>query len=660
MAKYLVIVESPNKIHTVKSCLGKDYEVDATVGHIADLPPKKIGIDVKKQFAPTYEVLPGKKSIVDKLVKKAKKAQVVFLATDLDREGTAIAWHLSRYLPKGTNIKRIVYNEVTKKAILKAIEEAGDIDIDMVAAYETRRILDRLVGFKCSFPVKQATGGPSAGRVQSATLRFLAEREKEIKAFIPITYWDITAELITEKFEKIVAKLIKPDKLKVNSKKKAEEICETLRKGPIEVSKYERTESEVKPYAPFVTSTLQQAASTFLGWNPKRAMKTAQQLFEGTYITYHRTDSTHLSADFVSAMRSEIQSEYGEKYLPSSQWHYGKKKNAQEAHEAIRPTDITRKCAPSGDQNKLYQMIRKRTMASQMSKAKFLRSKAEFSCKSYVLSVSGSKCLFDGWRKCWNYGSLDDSEVPELKKGQKVNLVDVTMKEEQTKPPSRFTEASTIKQMEKLGIGRPATYAATIDTLKNRKYIETKKKSIEVTDLGVRVMEFLVAAGFCFVDLCFTAHMEEELDKVASSDRDKLCVLTEFYDRIKQDLKNAKKVKEDHNKTDFPCPDCKKKGNDAHLVKRFSKFGPFLSCSNYPECKFSANIGEDGKPVVKEKKKIVYTDKKCPKCKGKMVLRESKYGKFMGCAAYPKCTGMRDEAGEEIKKSKKKYKKKDA
>jgi len=657
--KYLVIVESPSKTKSIQKYLGSSYEVIASVGHFRDLPPDKMGVNLRKgkEFEPTYEIMDGKQGVVKNILSKAKKAQLVYLATDRDREGEAISAHIKAILPKGTKTKRIRYGAITKKDLTEAIKNATEIDDDLVNAYEARRILDRIVGFKCSWPVKQATGGKSAGRVQSSTLRFLGEREKEIRDFVPITYWSIIAELLTKKKEKVVAPLTKPTKLKVNSKKMAKEIVDALKKGPIKVSAYEKVNKSTKPYAPFTTSTLQQCASSFLGWSPKKTMTVAQELFEQSLITYHRTDSKFIVPEVVQSVRVGIEDKYGAKYCPSKQWHYAKSKNAQEAHEAIRPTDISVENPGSGDSNKLYKMIWKRLVASQMSEAVFLRSKAEFKCKKYVLSTTGSTCTFDGWRKCWDYGKLEDYTVPEMKVGDVLDLIDSSMTEEQTKPPSRYSEASSVKQMEKLGIGRPSTFANTLDTLKNRKYVEIKKKAINVTDLGIKVVEFLVEANFCFVDLGFTANMENDLDRIARAEVGKLCVLSNFYEVLKEDIARAKTIKEEKSKTNYKCKKC-----DGLLLKKFSKWGEFYSCENYnnkeSKCDYRADVGKDGIPVEKVKKVTVLSDFDCPKCGEKMAIRKGRYGEFLGCSKFPKCHSMMTMDGEVIEKSKKKQSKK--
>jgi len=613
MGKKLVIIEAPGKQHKIQSYLGSDYIVLASKGHIVDLPKDKIGIDIKNNFEATWEVLNGKEDILKDIIANAKKADIVYLATDIDREGEGISANIAKKLPKGIVIKRIRYGSITKDAILEAIKNAGEIDQNLVAAYESRRLLDRIVGFKASWPTTQATGGKSAGRVQSATLRFLAEREKEIQSFIPVEYWDINAELITKKYEKILAGIKVPDKLEIKTEELAIKICDAFKKGPVKVSKYESKNVSVKPYAPFITSSLQQAASTYLGWNPTKTMSVAQKLYENSNITYHRTDSTFIIPAFISNICNQITSDYTNKYLPTSPYIYKNAQHSQEAHESIRPTDISIKSLGDPDQNKLYQMVWKRTMSSQMLPAEYIRSVSEFAVEKYVLSANGSKCIFDGWRKCWTYGGGDDSYLPELKIGEEVKVTEITKEKKQTEPPSRYSQGSAVKQMEKIGIGRPATYANTFDTLEKRNYITEEKKSIHVTDLGIKVIDFLVSSNFCFIDLTFTSQMESKLDDIANNKTDKLSVLTEFWTRLKQDLENAKAIKDKDSHSGYKCPKCK-----SELLKKNSKFGAFFACSAYSKgdlnsCDYTAKVDpKTGEPIEKVKVDLQTSDKKCP------------------------------------------------
>jgi DNA topoisomerase I len=651
MAKFLVIQESFTKSKKTKAYLGKDYNCMASVGHVIDLPAKKISVDIKNNFTPSYEVMPDKKKVLNDILKAAKKVDTVYLMSDPDREGEAIAWHISTHLPAGTKFKRAKTNSITKKAVKDAIDNAADIDMDLVDAYEARRILDRLCGYKCSFLVKQATGGASAGRTQSSGLRILAEREKEIKSFIPVIYWPVETELLTDKHEKIIALIKTPKPLDISTKKEAEEIINTLKTKDILVSKYDVKTEKAKPYAPFTTSTLQQSASSFLGFSPDRTMKAAQKLYEVGAITYHRTDSVSIVSNFVDSTVDYIKNNYKKDYLPSKKNFYkAKSKNAQEAHEAIRPTDVLVKewIGSGSDEAKIYKMVWKRVVASQMSPAIYERRSAEFKCQKYVLSANGSKEMFDGFRLVWDYSDISDKFLPDLKIGDKVILIDAKTEKKQTKPPTRFSEASFIKELEKMGIGRPSTYATIPKTLKARGYVEVGKgKSIVTTDLGIGVSDFLIKADFCFIDLKFTSSMEDELDEVSNGNSAKLAVLDKFWTRLKKDIDNANGLKKKINLTDYDCPKCKSK-----LSLKHSKFGKFYGCSGYPNCKYTAKISKDGKPIEKEKKEIVYSDHKCPKCKSKMIERKSKYGKFFGCSTYPKCKGMRDSEGDPIKSKK--------
>tara|TARA_Y100000034_G_C6904635_1_gene419398 strand:+ start:1711 stop:3687 length:1977 start_codon:yes stop_codon:yes gene_type:complete len=655
MAKSLVVIEAPGKLKSFRKYLGNKYTILASRGHVADLPEKKIGVDIKKQFTPTYEIMPGKQSTIDEIVKAASKAETIYLMTDSDREGEAIAWHVARYLPKDKEIRRAVTGSLTKKAIEDAIKDSHCIDADKVNSYECRRILDRLCGYKCSFVTKQATGGRSAGRVQSAALRILAEREKEILTFIPHEYWPIEAELLTPRDEKIVAIIKKPKPLDIRSGDDAKKICDRLKKGPVKVTKYDEQEVSQKSFAPFVTSTILQSAAASFGWKSDHTMKVAQRLYEASAITYHRTDSTFIIPDFISGIRSTIQTRYGASYLPDKVNFFGKQKSAQEAHEACRVVDISQETSSTGDDAKLYKMIWKRTVASQMAPMRIKRITAEFTCDKYILGANGSRVLFDGWRKVWDYGSVEEKELAEASVGETVKVIDIKTEKKMTQPPPRYSTTSTIKKLESEGIGRPSTYASILKTLEDRNYVEYNKKNIQVTALGIRVSDFLIASDFCFVDLHFTSDMEEKLDEIAIKKTTKLEVLTEFWNRLKVDLTKAKEEKDKASKTDIDCPQCKK----GKLMSKYSNFGPFFVCERAKDeddpCDFKANQGDDGKPEKKKEK--VYGPDPCPDCKEKMIQRESRYGKFFGCSKFPKCKGMRDLEGEVIVPKKKKGKK---
>jgi len=661
MAKYLVIVESPNKVGKIKKFLGSQYEVTASVGHIRDLPPKKIGVNIKNNFEPTYEVYADKKDVVKNIQRLAKKAELVYIATDLDREGEGIARHIADILPEGKPFQRIVYGSVTKSAVQDAIKNAGDINYDMADSYECRRILDRIVGWKCSFPVTQATGGPSAGRVQSAALRILAEREKEIQSFIPQEYWPIEVELEREGGERVIATIKVPKPLDIKTGCAANEIIDILKKKKWKVSKYDTKEKSNRAYPPFTTSTLYQAASSILGWGSKKTATVAQQLYESGSITYIRSDSTFIVPDFVEGIRCTIPNKYGDNYLSGKRNVFSNKASAQEAHEAIRITDIAVENTGVADTQKLYKVIWRRTVASQMANMVQFAGSAEFKCDKYIFGANGSRVIFDGWQKVWKYGSYSDSILPEFITGEELKLINVTTEQKFTQPPPRYSESSLTKELEKRGIGRPSTYASIPNTLFARGYIEKKKNIIYTTNMGVRVSDFLIDVGFCFVDLEFTKSLEEDLDRIANHDVCKLDILTCFWNRLKSDLENAKQKKEDDSKTDFNCKKC-----DGKLVKKFSKYGAFYTCSNRidkdKKCDYKCQIDKDGQPYEKPKVELEESNFDCPNCGEKLLKKKSKKNwEYLGCKNWSKndlCEGFFDkDSGEKIIFKKKKYKK---
>ncbi len=662
MSKYLVIVESPNKIKKIKSFLGSDFEVCASVGHIMDLPAKGLNVDIKNDFKPTYAPMLGKKEVISNIKNEAKKAELVYIMTDLDREGEGIASHIVSILPCGIPYKRAVTNSITKKEVQDAIKNAGDINVDMVNSYETRRILDRICGWKTSYTVQQATGGKSAGRVQSAALRILAEREKEIRDFVPQEYWPIEVELERENGEKVIATIKKPKPLDIKTGKDSKIICDILKKKDWTVSKYSTKEKSTRAYAPFTTSTLYQSASSILGWSSSKAASVSQQLYESGAITYIRSDSTYIVPDFVGTMRDTAEVKYGQNYVSSKVNFFANKKGAQQAHEAIRVTDANVENCSTGDGNRLYKIIWKRTIASQMANLKQLAGSAEFKCDEYLFSASGSKVLFDGFRKCWNYGSLTDSELPEFEVGEKLKCIDVKTEQKFTAPPPHYTESSIVKELEKRGIGRPSTFASIPAILVKRNYIEKKKNTIYTTDMGIGVSDFLIESDFCFVDLEFTANLENKLDDISNNKISKLDVLNEFWCRLRHDIDNAKSIKESKEKTDYPCKKC----GDGILMLKHSKFGPFLSCSNRKvegiECDYKADVAKDGSPKEKEKKEVKESEEFCcPNCDEPLVIRTNKRGgEYLGCKSWNKneeCKGFFDMDGNLIEFKKKKYKK---
>ena len=664
MSKYLVVVESPNKVKKIKSFLGKDFDCCASVGHIMDLPSKGLNVDIKKDFKPTYAIMPGKKSVVDIIKKKASKVDLVYLMMDLDREGSGIAFHIASILPKKIPYKRAITNSITKKAVQEAIADAGDIDIDMVNSFEARRILDRICGYKVSFPTQQATGGKSAGRVQSAALRILAEREKEIQSFIPQEYWPIEVDLEKSNGEKVTATIKVPKPLDIKTGDEANAILDVLKKGKWTVSKYETKEKSTRAYPPFTTSTLYQSASSILGWGSKRTAQVAQQLYEQGKCTYIRSDSIFIVPEFVSEMRDSIPDKYGNDYLPAKTNMFSNKANAQEAHEAIRVTELITETVSGSETNNLYKIIWKRTVASQVANLRQFIGSAEFKCKKYIFGASGSQIIFDGWRKVWDYGSTTDTVLPEFVVGEKLKLIDVRTEQKFTTPLPRYTESSLTKELEKRGIGRPSTYASIPNTLFNREYIEKKKNTIYTTEMGIRVSDFLVDSNFCFINLEFTKNLENDLDCISRGECNKLDILNCFWNRLKGDLANAKKKKDEGSKTDFPCPAC----DNGFLVKKYSRYGPFLSCSNRSnkenKCDYKCNVGKDGIPEEKQKVVLEESEFICSNCGKALVKRKSKKGwEYLSCRHWSKsekCKGFRsiDDGEKIVFKKKKKWSKK--
>lgn len=658
MGKTLIVIESPGKLPAYRKYLGPDYEIMASKGHCIDLPPKSLGVDIKKGFTPTYEVMADKTGTVTEIVRRAKEADLVLLMTDPDREGEAISWHLSKQFPAGVKFKRAATASITKNAILEAIKKAGDINMRMVDSYEARRILDRLCGFKTSYLVKTATGGPSAGRVQSAALRILAEREKEIKVFVPVEYWPVDAELLTPDKKKVYASVIVPDKMDIKTEGHAKEVEKEIRDYLIKVQTYETKTVNRNPYPPFITSTLQAVASGMFGWDQKKTMEVAQKLYEQGHITYMRTDSTHIVPEVVAQIRSTITDTYGAKYLPSSPVGYKGGKNAQEAHEAIRPTHIEVENASSADEARLYKMIWKRAVASQMNPEVREQVRATFSNgrNKVVLAASGSRQVFNGWKACWDYREAEDTFLPVMKVGDRMDVLDVTYEQKFTEPPPRYGVATFNSKLEDLGIARPSTLATVTKTLNDRGYVEMKKNTFYVTDLGVRVVDFLLAADMCFADVNFTKDMEDKLDDILNEKVEKLTVLTDFWKRLKGDIDKAQTAKKAANATDIPCPECEKAGKKRFLVMRHGRFGDFFSCEGYSnkedQCKYTANVGEDGKPKEKVKKEPAKPSGfQCPNCGKDLLIRNGQYGPFLGCAGYPKCKTTADMDGNVKQKS---------
>lgn len=659
----LVIVESPAKAKTIEKYLGGNFKVLASFGHVRDLPIKTLGIDTKNEFTPEYEIPFKARKIISEIKKAEKDSELLYLATDLDREGEAISWHILKALnikTDASNVKRIVFNEITKSALENAVKHPRSIDMNLVDAQQARRVLDRLVGYKLS-PLlwRKVKSGLSAGRVQSVAVRLVVEREREIDSFKPEEFWLLGANLSKKDEEKLFQAFLseidgKPvKKFDVNSKKQADGIEKGLKGADYKLLDISKKESLRKPPAPFTTSTLQMEASRKLGYSAKQTMMLAQKLYEAGRITYMRTDSTNLSEEALSAIRKMIKSEFGDKYLPeSAQKYQTKTKRAQEAHEAIRPSHIDRKEA-SGDrrEQKLYDLIWKRTIASQMKEALFDITTVTIEAKAkqkFIFIAKGEGLRFDGFIKAYTEGQDDetseiDNNIPDMKVGEVLQFHTLIKEQKFTEPPKRYTEATLVKKLESLGIGRPSTYAPTLGTIQDRGYVILIEKRFSPTDIAKIVNDLLVDHFADIVDYEFTAKMEDELDDIAEGIKKWVPVIEDFYTPFAKNL--SEKTKEiDKNDIIKPemtkekCPECKKP-----LLIRLGRYGKFMACSGYPDCKFSKPVEgkkEDGEVAkkdgsmesVKEAEAI-----KCEKCGGKMILKEGKFGKFLACDNYPKC-----------------------
>ena len=663
MAKNVIIIEAPGKVAKFTKCVGPGYTILPTYGHCVDLPVKKIGVAVKKDFEPTWEVKDDSEGTVKTLQKACKNADNVYLMTDEDREGEAIAWHIYERIKgdcKG-KIHRASTNQITKAGIKNALDNAGELDQKKISAYLARRILDRLAGYKTSYLTQQATGGRSAGRVQSVVLRIIVDREVEIVHFQPVEYWVLTAHLITKKGDKYTAVLT--EKIKVPNAETATKIYDACVKSTPKVASVEAKEVNIKPYAPFTTMPMVSTASSMFGWPAEKVMSTAQALYTAGHITYHRTDSPFMAAEAVQEIRGHIDHSFDPEYLPSHPYVYSAKAGAQEAHECCRPISVDESPHVSGDEAKLYKLIWKRAVASQMNPAKDRRIKVVTDIGGYDFVTNGKVELFDGFRKVWDYGSAEDVILPDLKKGDEAVLKALEKEQKFTQPPPRYTDSSLAKLCDKNQITRPATVASVFKTLKDRKYVTKKKNTFYPTETGINVVDFLKEADMCFVDVAFTAGMEALLDEIQDGKKTEVEVLTEFWERLQKDIESGKKIKEKNQKSTHKCPKC-----DGFLLKKHSKFGSFYSCENWKKkkegeeesegCDYTANVGDGGKPIEKVAKVKEYLEFKCKKCGGKMVKRKSKFGEFGGCQNFPKCRATADLEGNFKEPSKKKWKNK--
>ena len=653
----LVIVESPTKARTLQRYLGNKYRIEASMGHIRDLPKSDLGVDVKKDFDPDYIIPRDKRKKVNELKKIAEEAKTLYLATDPDREGEAIAWHIAELLSNSANsklIKRVVFHEITEEAIKDAFDHPRQLNLKLVDAQQARRVLDRLVGYKLS-PLLWAKvkKGSSAGRVQSVALRLIVEREREVKAFKAKEYWIIEAELEPEgqyalstkqgervKQPKFLTTLIELNgkKLEIKNGQEAKSHVENLEKASYVVDKVVKKEVRKHPYPPFTTSTLQQTSVNRLGISAKKTMMVAQGLYERGLITYMRTDSVNLSTQAISSARNYIENFIGKSYIPSSARIFkSKSKNAQEAHEAIRPSNVMVKSEQiknteglNRDHFRLYDLIWKRFVACQMSEALVDQTSVDITASGYTFRTTGSVIKFEGWLKLYGKEDEDDNtqekkqKLPSLTEKEELNLIQLLPGQHFTQPPSRYNEASLIKKMEELGIGRPSTYAPILSTIQDRFYVEKVERKFIPTALGFAVNDFLIKHFSDIIDYSFTAQMEDELDEIARGERRWKPMMSEFYfpfeKRIVEVGKVAEKVKMELEVSDKKCPECGK-----GLVVRIGKFGKFLACSGFPECKHTEALAE----------KI---NVKCSLDSGEVVIRRTKSGKtFYGCKNWPVC-----------------------
>ena len=644
MGQNLVIVESPAKAKTIAKYLGKNYTVEASMGHVRDLPKSKMGVDIENNYEPKYISIRGKGELIDKLRKAAKKADKVYLATDPDREGEAISWHLANLLKISEDSQcRIVFNEITKTAVKGSIKQARKININLVDAQQARRVLDRLVGYEIS-PIlwRNVKWGLSAGRVQSAALKLICDREEEIKAFNAEEYWTVDCVMKKER-KKFPIKLSTKNskKIEIKNEDEAKIIVEELEKGEFVVAGIKKGKKVKNPLPPFTTSTLQQEASKKLNFMTKRTMSIAQVLYEGVevkghgtvgLITYMRTDSVRISEEAQGKALEFIKSTYGEEYSPEKPREYKGKKNIQDAHEAIRPTyvEITPEVAKANltsEQYKLYTLIWNRFMASQMASCRLNTNSIDITNGDYKFKASGSTIDFDGFMKLYQYSNEEDAEgviLPVLEEGEVLKKESIEGKQHFTQPPARFTEASFVKLMEEKGIGRPSTYVPTISTILSRGYVLREKKNLIPTELGFIVNKILSDYFNQIVDVEFTAEMEKKLDHIEEGSEEWREVVDEFFKPLKVAIDKAEKevakVVIEDKVSDVPCDKCGR----MMVIKR-GRYGDFLACPGYPECK-------NAKPIVEE------LDVPCPECGKKIVVKKSKKGKkFFGCSGYPEC-----------------------
>ena len=651
MSKKIVIVESPSKSKTIEKYLGSDYIVTSSKGHVRDLATsgkEGLGVDVENQFLPKYVINKDKKDVVKELKQLVKESDEVYLATDPDREGEAISWHLAQVLNVDMDKEnRVVFNEVTKDAVINALQHPRKIDQNLVKSQETRRVLDRIIGFKLSKLLQKKIKSKSAGRVQSVALRLIVEKEREIEAFVPQEYWKIKAEFEKDEIE-FTGELAKYNnvKLEIKNGEEANQIYESLNKE-FEVANVKKTTKKRESKLPFITSTLQQEASSKLGYKAKKTMSIAQKLYEGIdladetvgLITYMRTDSTRLSDVFVKSAYEYIEEKYGKDYVGKVKVSK-KTENVQDAHEGIRPTSALRtpesvKKFLKPDEYKLYSLIYARAMASLMAPAKFDATSVSLMNNGYEFKVTGSVMKFDGYLRIYGeYEKQNNELLPELKEKEMLESKKVEKTQHFTKPPARYSEAKLIKEMEELGIGRPSTYAMIIDTIQTRGYVELVDKAFKPTETGILTSDRLTQYFNDIINVEYTAKMEHELDEIAEGEDDYVSALQSFMDVFQPLLDDAYDKMEvvAPKKTGEKCPEC---GHD--LVERRGRYGLFVACENYPECKY----------IKKDPVELEYTGEECPKCGGKMVFKNGRFGRFEACSNYPECKYIKNSKKKE-------------
>ena len=659
-ANGLIIVESPTKAKTIQRYVGRKYKVVASVGHIKDLPKNRLGVDVEHGFAPEYETIRGKGKVIQEIKKAAKDVKEIFLAPDPDREGEAIAWHIASEIEGGDKtIHRAMFNDLSKETVLKSLSRPQQLDLRKVEAQVARRVLDRLVGYEIS-PIlwKKVRRGLSAGRVQSVAVRLICARQREIDAFVSEEYWTIAANLEGEEPPAFDVKLMKHegDKVKIPNEDESKRIVAELEKLPFRVSSIQVKETRRKPLPPFITSKLQQDAYRRLRFSAKKTMVIAQQLYEGVevgdegsvgLITYMRTDSVKIADTALKAVREYIGEKFGKEYLPQKPHTYRSRKGAQEAHEAIRPTSVERhpeniRSFVSNDQYRLYKLIWERFTASQMEPARYDRTTVNIEAGAYLLRGTGAVMTFPGFTVIYEKTGGDDldsdtPQFPKLQAGQVLKLLGIQPDQHFTQPPPPFTEATLVRELEEKGIGRPSTYATILSNIQDRGYVEVERGVFKPTELGLLVTDLLVKSFPGVLDIQFTAGMEENLDSIEAGRTERLQVMEGFYSSFRKEYEQAETTMDDLKRGGMPTGiECEQCG--AEMVIKVGRTGPFLSCSSYPDCKFSRPYERNAQgQIVKVTHTEETVDQKCPKCGSEMVIKEGRFGRFLACSQYPDC-----------------------